>query len=123
MIVKRSIDNLELKFSLIEKILTFHTDFHIHIKNIKSIKEGKLSPWRRFLGFRCPGTFLPGVFKLGTYYTKEGREFWFWLRNKKYEYTIELKDEKYERLIISTNKKLSLNLKQKKRQLEYILNS
>jgi hypothetical protein len=49
---------------------------------------------------RAPGTFLPGVIKAGTYYSKRGKEFWYVTSDKDY-LTLELHDEPYRRIVIT----------------------
>jgi hypothetical protein len=56
---------------------------------------------------RAPGTFLPGVIKAGTYYTKRGKEFWYVTSDKDY-LTWELHDEPYRRIVITIPDNIAL---------------
>ncbi len=76
----------------IDKTLT------IPLANIEAVTTDEpLSNWAEI---RAPGTFLPGVIKAGTYYTRQGKEFWYVTRDKDY-LTLNLKDESYKRIIIT----------------------
>lgn len=57
-------------------------------------------PQSDWAAVRAPGTFLPGVIKAGTYYTKKGKEFWYVTPDRNY-LTVELHDEPYWRLVIT----------------------
>jgi hypothetical protein len=57
-------------------------------------------PESNWAEIREPGTFLPGIIKAGTYYTKRGKEFWYVSADKDY-LTLELHDEPYRRIIIT----------------------
>lgn len=46
-----------------------------------------------------PGTYFPGLIKAGTYYTRNGKEFWYVIRGKNY-LTIELENESYKRIVL-----------------------
>ena len=49
-------------------------------------------PEPRLLEVRVPGTFIPGVIKAGTYWTRAGKEFWYVRRGMSDYVTIELAD-------------------------------
>ena len=58
-------------------------------------------------GIRAPGTFVPGVIRAGTYYTKRGREFWYVTRqdgplDQAKALSLDLsQDEYYKRIVLS----------------------
>ncbi|MGK7889001.1 MAG: hypothetical protein AB4042_06675 [Leptolyngbyaceae cyanobacterium] len=59
-------------------------------------------------GIRAPGTFVPGVIRAGTYYTQQGREFWYVTRQEGggFEQVMVLSlsltaDEYYKRIVLS----------------------
>lgn len=91
---------LYVKLNWVEKFLSLHGDFKILEGNVVSISEGK--PESGFFDLRFPGTYFPGLIKAGTYYTRRGREFWYVVRGNKYIYTIELRDQNYIRLVLSS---------------------
>ena len=77
---------------------TINKTFEIPLAHIERVTdEEPLSNWAEL---RAPGTFLPGVIKAGTYYTKQGKEFWYVTNDKNY-LTLELKDEPYKRIIFT----------------------
>jgi hypothetical protein len=49
-----------------------------------------------------PEFFLPEVIKTGTYYTDQGKEFWYVTQDRNY-LILELKDEPYKRIILTLN--------------------
>ncbi|MBF6439027.1 hypothetical protein [Nocardia cyriacigeorgica] len=53
-------------------------------------------------GIRAPGTYLPGVITAGTFYTGGERVFWD-VRDASRAVVIELRDERYARLIIQVD--------------------
>ncbi len=84
-----------------EKFLTFNFKGHFeipvaHITGI-SFAVPKTS-WREA---RAPGSYVPGLIKAGTFYSPRGKEFWYVRRHRPVRIVIELKDEKYDRMIIS----------------------
>jgi len=90
--------NLNIQLGIAEKILSIRGSLRIPLKHIKQVttKRPKTSWWR---DIRAPGTYLPGLIKAGTYYTRNGKEFWFVTRGKNY-LTIELQDESYKRIVL-----------------------
>ncbi|MEC4805103.1 MAG: hypothetical protein SAJ12_12450 [Jaaginema sp. PMC 1079.18] len=53
--------------------------------------------WREL---RIPGTFVPGVIKAGTYYTFQGRDFWYGVGDRNY-LTLILQNYDYNRIILT----------------------
>lgn len=99
--IKKEHDGLKISLGLWEKLWSLHGDFSIPSSNLVSISE-KL-PQNSWWDIKFPGTFFPGVIKAGTYLTPRGKEFWYWVRNRKKIYTIELKNMRYKRLILASN--------------------
>ncbi|MBW4520132.1 MAG: hypothetical protein KME16_10590 [Scytolyngbya sp. HA4215-MV1] len=64
---------------------------------IRATTEEPQSNWAEI---RAPGTFLPGVIKAGTYYTRQGKDFWYVNDDKNY-LTLELRNESYNRIILT----------------------
>jgi hypothetical protein len=92
------IDNYAVRIELsnLEKILSVHNSFGFPVSQIEEISGVLLPPtWKEI---RAPGTSFPGI-KAGTYYTFRGREFWM-LRRKDNPIRIELKNNKFKRLIL-----------------------
>jgi hypothetical protein len=53
----------------------------------------------KHLGFRAPGTGMPGVIAAGTFYKQGDRQFVYWHKGET-PIVVELAHEKYDRLII-----------------------
>jgi hypothetical protein len=70
----------------------------ILIAHIQAVSTAE--PQSNWAQVRAPGTFVPGIIKAGTYYTKQGKEFWYVTDDKNY-LTLELQDEPYRRVIIT----------------------
>ncbi len=88
---------LQINLEWWEKILAVHGSLKIPITHIMSAHIGQPPPtWKEA---RCPGTFLPGVIKAGTYYSKRGKEFWCVTRGKD-ALRIELRGEGFSRLVL-----------------------
>lgn len=66
-----------------------------HIETVTGIE-----PQSNWAEIRAPGTFLPGIIKAGTYYTRRGKEFWYVTKDKDY-LTLELIEEPYNRIILT----------------------
>lgn len=88
---------LQIKLEWWEKILSIHGSISIPTSHISSVHTDLPQPtWKEI---RCPGTFLPGVIKAGTYYTKRGKEFWCVARGKD-ALRIEMSNEGFSRLVL-----------------------
>lgn len=63
----------------------------------RATTEEPQSDWAEI---RSPGTFVPGLIKAGTYYSKRGREFWYVTRDRDY-LTLDLNHESYRRIVLT----------------------
>ena len=92
--------NLQIEFTVKDQLLAarFNKLWQIPLAHITQVTTVK--PQRRGKELRAPGTFFPGVIKAGTYYTNQGKEFWYVTQNRDY-LTLELKDEPYQRIILT----------------------
>ncbi|MBI4556415.1 MAG: hypothetical protein HY706_02435 [Candidatus Hydrogenedentes bacterium] len=61
--------------------------------------DPSMTTWGWWKGWRCPGTYLPGVIVAGTFYCRGQRIFWD-VCNPRNAIVIELKEERYQKLII-----------------------
>lgn len=82
-----------------ERLWAFHLGqtITIPLEHIQAVSTEL--PTAHWSDLRAPGTFLPGVIKAGTYYTKTGREFWYITPNSNY-LTLELSPEVYYKKIV-----------------------
>jgi len=71
--------------------------FTISVSHITEVKAAE--PETSWRDLRAPGTFFPGIIKAGTYYTKRGKEFWYYKKGKK-PLVLELRNESYKRIIL-----------------------
>ena len=98
--VKVTADNDHFVFNVVglHKLWSFKDEIRIpreHIakahNNIKAV-----SAWK---GLRMPGTRVPFLITAGTYYKRGGKNFWDVVKERN-AIVVELKDEKYKKLII-----------------------
>lgn len=83
--------SLTVEFSAVEKICSCRRFVEISTDHIRTVRSGVPEP--RLLEVRVPGTFIPGVIKAGTYWTRSGKEFWYVRRGMNNYVTLELSDE------------------------------
>jgi hypothetical protein len=100
--MRLSISNakLSIEFEWYEQLWAVQTCrvMEIPLAHIRSVTTAE--PQSSWAELRAPGTFLPGVIKAGTYYTKQGREFWYVTDDRNY-LTLELEAEPYRRLVLT----------------------
>ena len=92
-------NKLKINFKLKEKILSLKGIIEIPLKNIKKVHT---EPPKLGLAMRV-GTHFPGLIRAGTFYTRRGKEFWYFTRGKKF-LVIELKNDAYKRIILGLEK-------------------
>ncbi len=93
-------DQLQIQFTWKEQLLSvrFQKLWLIPLAHIKQVRTAKpQSSWKEL---RAPGSMIPGIIKAGTYYTDQGKEFWYINRDNNY-LIIELEDESYKRIILT----------------------
>lgn len=98
------IDAKSLKVDLkpSEVVWGMHRSFDISAENIAGAQVlGK--SWWKTLGFRIPGTALPGVIIAGTYLQKGDRAFVYWTRSNKEVLQINLRNHRYNRLVLGVD--------------------
>jgi hypothetical protein len=93
-------DNLIIDLEWYEQFwaVTLNRQIQIPLSHIERVSTTE--PSSNWSDLRAPGSFLPGIIKAGTYYTNQGKEFWYAVTDKNY-LTLELHDEPYRRLIIT----------------------
>lgn len=93
-------DDLRIEWEWYEMLWAFHFEnpMNVPLGAIMDISTDKpSSDWREL---RIPGTYLPGVIKAGTYYTPQGRDFWYVVGDRNY-LTLMLQNYDYQRLILT----------------------
>jgi hypothetical protein len=93
-------DRLTIELEWYEQLwaVTLERQMRIPLDRIARVTTAE--PQSDWAEIRAPGTFLPGVIKAGTYYTKRGKEFWYVTSDKDY-LTLELHNEPYRRIVIT----------------------
>lgn len=80
--------------------MSFKSKLVIPVAHIVSVsRQEPVVSWK---DIRAPGSFIPGLIKAGTYYSSRGKEFWVTVREKT-PVTLELKNEKYQRVILGVD--------------------
>ena len=81
-----------------DKVFSLRSRFEIPRENIESITaDPEIARGKK--GFRAPGTHIPGKLTSGTFYLNGDRVFWN-VRNPDNVVVVELRNERYARLII-----------------------
>jgi hypothetical protein len=93
-------DRLQIEFEWYERFwaVRVESSMEIPLAHISAVTIAE--PVSNWAELRAPGTFVPGVIKAGTYYTKHGKEFWYVTEDRHY-LTLELRDEPYRRIVIT----------------------
>ncbi len=99
--MKLEIHKKELKISLSfwESVWSIKRSLVVRLDQITEVNGNK--PKWGWLVLRLPGTFVPGVIRAGSYWTKRGWEFWYAVRKRPFV-TLELRDHHYKRIILTT---------------------
>ncbi|WP_204162106.1 MULTISPECIES: hypothetical protein [unclassified Rathayibacter] len=94
-------DRLELRLTPAERILAFHRgDVVVDRSSIRSATVTE-DPWIWVRGIRAPGTAVPLTIAVGTWKFHGGKDFLL-IKRRPSAVVIDLADEDYSRLIIST---------------------
>jgi hypothetical protein len=99
-------DRLQIELEWYEQLwaFTLNKTFDIPLSHIqRATTEEPQSSW---MELRAPGTFLPGIIKAGTYYTRQGKEFWYVTKDTDY-LVLELKDESFKRIILTIDQSVA----------------
>jgi hypothetical protein len=70
-----------------------------HITEVRADPDHLSGVWK---GFRFPGTYLPGILTAGTFY-KNGKRFFWDVRNDRNAIVVVLTDEPYQELILEVD--------------------
>lgn len=93
-------DRLRINLNPWERMLAFffNQTLDIPLDHIRQVTVAKPEiDWKEV---RLPGTAVPGVIKAGTYYTNQGREFWYAAGDKNY-LILELDSEFYKKIVLT----------------------
>ena len=93
--------SLKVDLSRAEAFWGMHRSLDIPAENIAGA-QALTQGWWKTLGFRIPGTALPGVIIAGTYIKKGDRAYVSWTRNKEV-LQINLKNHRYNRILLGVD--------------------
>jgi hypothetical protein len=99
-------DRLTIELEWYEQLWAVTLDRQMQIPLDRIVRATTDEPHSNWSEIRAPGTFLPGVIKAGTYYTKRGKEFWYVTADRDY-LILELHDEPYRQIVITIPNNLS----------------
>src|SRR5512142_776999 len=80
------------------RLLSFRRGFQIPLTHVRGVTADPGAAGEP-KGLRAPGTYVPGVLAVGTFYRDGERVFWD-VRNPSRAVVIQLTDERYDRLVI-----------------------
>jgi hypothetical protein len=86
----------------LHKLWAFKSRLTVPLAHIKSVRLDPNVMTGLWKGLRMPGTHVPGIIVAGTYY-KDGKRFFWDVRNKQHAIVIELVGEPYQELIIEVD--------------------
>jgi hypothetical protein len=82
-----------------DQLWAFKSSLEIPLPHIAEIRADSAIAHGWWHGIRMPGTYIPGVLTAGTFYQDGQRVFWD-VHNPDNTVVIELKDERYNELIV-----------------------
>ena len=91
--------NLVLYVRGADKLWAFKSSLEIPLAHVAEIRADPAIAHAWWHGIRMPGTSIPGVLTAGTFYRDGKRVFWD-VHNPDKTVVIELKDERYNELIV-----------------------
>jgi hypothetical protein len=91
--------NLVLHVRGADKLWAFKSSLEVPLAHISEIRADPAIAHGWWHGLRMPGTNIPGVLTAGTFYQDGKRVFWD-VHNPENTVVIELKDERYNALIV-----------------------
>jgi len=94
-----SAGNLVLHVRGADKLWALKSSLEIPLKHISEIRADPAMARGWWHGLRMPGTNIPGVLTAGTFYQDGKRVFWD-VHNPENTVVIELKDERYNELVV-----------------------
>jgi len=99
--LRREGDEVVLKLNDLEKAGALHGDVRVPAASVTAVRVTQ-TPFRELRGIRAPGTGIPGVVALGTWRTRDGKEFAAVYRGGP-AVVVELEGAPYRRLIVSAH--------------------
>src|SRR5450631_4424970 len=94
-----SVGNLELHVQGVDKLWALKSSLEIPLQHIAGIRAEPDFARGWWHGIHMPGTDIPGVLTAGSFYQQGNRVFWD-VHNPESTVIIELRDERYDELIV-----------------------
>ncbi len=85
----------------LHKLWAFRSKLSFDVRNVADVRFDPGVTVGLYRGLRMPGTHIPGVIVAGTYYRDKRKEFWD-VGKIENAVVIDLRNEKYDRLVIET---------------------
>ena len=98
--IKLTDTGIAIKLSIWEKIGSVHRDFFIPVTSVRGASAADAG-WKRTLGLRIPGTYLPGLAVYGTY-LRRSKDFVAWKRGQQV-LQLNLSGKPYTRVFIGVH--------------------
>ena len=92
---------LTLQLSGFERIGALHPSFQIPLEHVTSVRVSD-TPNKELRGLRAPGTGVPRVVLLGTWRSRQTKDFAAIYRNRP-SLVLELHDEEFDRVVVSVD--------------------
>jgi len=100
-------DRLEIRLTRAEKVLSFRrTDIVVPLESIRSAALTD-DPWVWVRGIRAPGMAVPLTLAVGTWKFHDGKDFLL-VKGTRTSVVIDLEDQEFSRLIITTSHSIEL---------------
>ena len=95
-------DEIVIRLNFWQRLAAVHGDVHIPATSIRGAVVADPN-WVRTIGFRVPGTALPGLIIAGTYIKPKDSAFVYWKRGDKTLLQLNLSGRPYNRVFIGTD--------------------
>ena len=95
-------DEIVIRLGFWQRLAAVHGDVHIPATSIRGAVVAD-EKWVRTLGFRVPGTALPGLIIAGTYIKPKDSAFVYWKRGDKSLLQLNLSGRPYNRVFIGVD--------------------
>jgi hypothetical protein len=95
-------DEIVVRLSFWQRLAAVHGDLHIPATSIRGAVVADRD-WLKTIGFRVPGTALPGLIIAGTYIKPKDSSFIYWTRRSPSVLQLNLSGRPYNRVFIGVD--------------------
>jgi hypothetical protein len=85
-----------------DKLLALRSHIDIPMANIAGIRHDPEETRRWWAGLRAPGTALPGLIEIGTFY-QDGRRIFFDVHDPAKTVIVDLRDDRFDELVLEVD--------------------